>query len=224
MRKLSNSMKIVLGIFILLLCITSLFNARAVKTASDIEVHFKFNLETKGSVKLPENFQDTLAKVNMLLDMVFSSKEFKDSLYTHSFNDSTFSKMKKPCFKKEINEETHRIDGSNVYENLTSDKNINLDLVIQETLKKTTTQGFSNACRFKITSNDYWMGSDQPLAFRYCRHIAHEFTHIRGYRHDNNVDKPYKWGRSANEDPAYGVGKIVGNILTRWSRAGLIKL
>jgi hypothetical protein len=146
-------------------------------------------------VVLPKHFDDTLKKVNLLLNRIYSSREFKDSLYAHSFNDSTFSKVKSACFAKEINENTHRIEGSNVYNNLTAEKVIKLDLVVQETLNKTKTQGFSNACVYKITSNDYWMGEDQPLAYRYVRHIAHEFTHIRGYRHDNKVAKEYKWGR-----------------------------
>jgi len=189
-----------------------------------VQVRFNFNFIAKGNVKLPANFGDTLKKVNVLLDQLFSSQEFKDSLSAHSFNDSTYSKVKNACFVRDINANTHRIDGRNVYDNLTADKVINLDLLVQETLKKTSTQGFSNACSYKITSNDYWMGENQPLAYRYVRHIAHEFTHIRGYRHDTRVEKEYKWGRSPNEDPAYGVGKIAGNILQRWSKSGIAKI
>jgi hypothetical protein len=217
--------------FIFLLSGSTIFSAASTECAAgglvfmdSAQVQFELNLITKGKVVLPKHFDDTLKKVNLLLNRIYSSREFKDSLYAHSFNDSTFSKVKSACFAKEINENTHRIEGSNVYINLTAEKVIKLDLVVQETLNKTKTQGFSNACVYKITSNDYWMGEDQPLAYRYVRHIAHEFTHIRGYRHDNKVAKAYKWGRDPNEDPAYGVGRIVGNILERWMKAGMLEI
>ncbi len=186
MKHNSNRVKTFYGIDYVLLCMAMLLGITAFtretqtntsKPTDVAKVHFKLNFSTKGNVKLPEHFNDTLEKVNKLLDMLYSSKEFKDSLYAHSFNDSTFSRVKKPCFKVEINENTHRIDGSNVYGNLIEDPEINLELLVQETLEKTKTQGFSSACKYKITSNDYWMSGGQPLAFRYVRHIAHEFTH-----------------------------------------------
>gem|GEM_PF-1253604 len=215
--------KLILACGILVMIISCSFNSieNSEPVPAGFHVRFKFNLTTSGNVKLPAHFSDTLARVNYLLNKIYSSQEFKDSLYAHTFNDSSYSKVKNPCFKKLINNETQRIDGSVVYDNLVADTLINLDLLVQETLKKTGTQGFSNACKYKITSNDYWMGGDQALTYRYVRHIAHEFTHIRGYRHDNRVEKPYKWGKKPTEDPAYGVGLIVGHILERWSKEGI---
>ncbi|TZF84853.1 hypothetical protein FW774_07705 [Pedobacter sp. BS3] len=187
-------------------------------------VEFTFTLSTKGDVSLPEHFSDTLTKVTGFLNKVYSSQEFKDSLYSHTYNDSAYSATRSTCFKREINEQLHRIDGRVVYENLLASAKINLNLLIQQTEGSTSTQGFSSACVYKITSNDYWIYANQPLAYRYARHIAHEFTHIRGYRHDSNVAQVYKWGHSPEEDPAYGVGNIVGNILERWNKMGLIKI
>ncbi|TZF84854.1 hypothetical protein FW774_07710 [Pedobacter sp. BS3] len=197
---------------------------RNIPEADSLHIRFEFKTSIDKQAILPKNFTDTLAKINILLNKVFSSAEFKDSLYSHTFNDSSYSKSKANCFIRVINEQTHRVDGSAVYGNLTADSVINIELAIRRTEGKTRTQGFSNACIYKITSNDFWMKPDQLLAFRYVRHIAHEFTHIRGYRHDNKVATAYKWGRNPGEDPAYGVGRIVGNILERWNKAGIIKL
>ncbi|WP_199120961.1 hypothetical protein [Pedobacter sp. ASV28] len=186
------------------------------------EVRFDIKFKVENGAKVPDHFADTLKKAQELLNKVFYSKEFKEELYKQSYNDSAYSKSKKGCFETVYDSKNGRIAGKAVYDNLIANKNINLLITIKNNGDKKGTMGSSNACIDKITTYDYWLVEKEGLSQRLARHIAHEFTHIRGYRHDNKVDKAYKWGKKTNEDPAYGVGSIVGDILSAWSKKGLI--
>lgn len=185
-------------------------------------VSIKFKIETSSDATLPEGFADTLRKVEDILSKIFSSQDFKDALYKRSFSDSSFSKSKKGCFELAY-EDNGRVSGKGVYENITRNKNISIEWSIKKYTKgpKTSTMGFSNACVDKITSYDYWIKNDQYLSLRMVRHLAHEFTHVCGYRHDGKVPKAYKWDKK--DDPAYGVGGIVGDIMLNWAKKGLLE-
>ncbi len=178
------------------------------------EVSFNLSYTVDQGATVPTHFADTLKKAQQLLNQVFSSVEFKERLSKQSYSDSAYSKSKKACFNTIYDPKTGRIPGVAVYDNLLVDQKIDLVITIKNNGNKKGTMGSSNACIYKITTYDYWLTEKVGLSMRLARHIAHEFTHIRGFRHDNKVPKPYKWGHKTSEDPAYGVGEIVGRILT----------
>jgi hypothetical protein len=207
-------------LIVLALLAINIFATKPNHKAKEFKLTASFVLNKDASV--PANFADTLKKAQELLSKVFSSDEFKDIMYKQSYNDSSYSKTKSGCFDKVYDTKSGRVSGKAVYDNLMMDGNVSLLITIKNNGTKKGTMGSSNACINKITTYDYWLVEKPGLAQRLARHIAHEFTHIRGYRHDNRVPKEYKWGRKLNEDPAYGVGSIVGEILTRWTKQGLI--
>lgn len=186
--------------------------------------NFKLNVSYKveEGAKVPEGFADTIKKAQFLLEKVFNSNEFKNALFKQSYNDSAYSKSKKACFLTVYDEKTGRITGETVYQNLLKEKEVKLLINIRNNGDKKGTMGASYACNYQFTTYDYWLQEKGELARRLARHIAHEFTHIRGYRHDNKVPKPFKWGRNIKEDPAYGIGNIVGEILATWGKKSLI--
>ncbi|MFN0292570.1 hypothetical protein [Pedobacter helvus] len=188
------------------------------------ETAFKLNvsLTVSEGAQVPKHFADTLLKAQQLLSKVFSSAEFKEIMSQKSFSDSAYSKSKKKCFDVIYDPETGRISGKAVYDNLLKENNVSLSMVIKNNGDKQTTMGFAGACSYKITTYDFWLVEGGALSQRLARHIAHEFTHIRGYRHDNLVPKAHKWGLNTKEDPALGVGSVVGEILTRWAKFGII--
>lgn len=188
------------------------------------ETAFKLNvsLTVSEGAQVPKHFADTLLKAQQLLSKVFSSAEFKEIMSQKSFSDSAYSKSKKKCFDVIYDPETGRISGKAVYDNLLKENNVSLSMVIKNNGDKKNTMGFAAACSYKITTYDFWLVEGGALSHRLARHIAHEFTHIRGYRHDNLVSKAHKWGLNAKEDPALGVGSVVGEILTRWAKFGII--
>ncbi len=187
---------------------------------ADFKLSVSYTVEE--GAKVPEGFADTVKKAQMLLAKVFRSKEFKEALFKQSYNDSAYSKSKKACFLVVYDEKTGRISGEAVYQNLLKEKEVKLHINVKNNGDKKGTLGASYACNYQFTTYDYWLQEKGELARRLARHIAHEFTHIRGYRHDNKVPTPFKWGRDVEEDPAYGVGNIVGEILTAWSKKSLI--
>lgn len=187
---------------------------------TDFNLKVSFTLAKDASV--PMHFADTLEKAQKLLNLVFSSREFKEMMFKQSYHDSAYSKSKKACFETIYDVKTGRISGESVYHNLLADKSVALLINIKNNGDKKTTMGSSNACSNNITTYDYWLVEGGALAQRLARHIAHEFTHVRGYRHDSKVAKAYKWGHDVKEDPAYSVGSIVGEILTKWAKKGLI--
>ena len=185
-------------------------------------ISFRVSYTVDKNATVPEHFADTLKRAQELLSRVFSSSEFKDEMLKQQYNDSAYSKSKKACFATVYDHKTGHIPGQAVYDNLLANPTVDLAITIKNNGDKKGTMGSSNACVNKITTYDYWLREKDGLALRLARHIAHEFTHIRGYRHDNKVPEAYKWGRKLTEDPAYGVGSIVGDILTKWDRAGLL--
>ncbi|MNR29899.1 hypothetical protein D3C85_1473160 [compost metagenome] len=118
--------------------------------------------------------------------------------------------------------QTGRISGKAVYDNLMQNAEVKLLITIKNNGDNKSVMGSSSACSKKITTYDFWLVEGGALAHRLARHIAHEFTHSRGYRHDTKVAKEHKWGLNSKEDPALGVGSVVGEILTRWTKFGLI--
>ena len=176
-------------------------------------ISFRLSYVVEKSASVPIHFSDTLKRAEELLKKVFSSDEFKQEMFKQSYNDSAYSKSKKACFDLVYDAKSGRIPGEAVYNNLLASDKVDLAITIKNNGDKRRTMGSSSACVYKITTFDYWLSEKQGMSIRLARHIAHEYTHIRGYRHDNNVPKAYKWGRKLNEDPAYGVGSIVGNIL-----------
>ena len=191
------------------------------RSGQKIAINVSYTVEKNATV--PEHFADTLKKAQELLSQVFSSLEFKDELYKQSYSDSAYSKSKKACFNVAYDPNTGRINGKAVYDNLLANATVELVINVKNNGDKEGTMGSSNACSNKITTYDYWLTEKEGMSIRLARHIAHEFTHIRGYRHDTKVAKQFKWGKKTTEDPAYGVGSIVGEILAKWSKAGLIK-
>lgn len=213
--------KIVLLLLIVLaLLAVNIFGKRPFKKAGDFNLKVSFVLDR--DAKVVPHFADTLKKAQDLLNKVFSSSEFKEIMYQQSYNDSAYSKTKKDCFNRIYDAQTGRISGKAVYDNLLMERQVSLLITIRNNGLKKGTMGLSNACVNRITTYDYWLVEQDKLAQRLARHIAHEFTHIRGYRHDSRVSKEFKWGRKLNEDPAYGVGSIVGDILNRWAKNGII--
>ncbi len=166
---------------------------------------------------LPIGFQDTVSKTQDLLTRIFSSKDFRDELYQRNFADSAYSNTKSPCFNRVYGGTVveRRISGKAVYDNLLPNNVFSIPIYIQKTAG-TGTLGFAYVCNSTITTNDYWLTTGKRLSHSLARHWAHEYTHTRGYVHG-------KWGSSVNVDPAYGVGNVVGIVLTKWLAAGIIK-
>jgi hypothetical protein len=195
-----------------------------VETVKDVKLTLNYTLSSGGAV--PASFPDTFKRAQELLAQVFSSKDFRDELYKRNFHDSAYSKSSSTCFSKAYGgpEVGKKIAGKSVYDNLLANNSISITINIKNNGTNTTTMGSAAACAYRITTYDYWLKlSEKRLAQRMARHFAHEFTHIRGYRHDSNVPSGYKWGSSVTKDPAYGVGDVVGTVLDKWTEAGIIK-
>lgn len=211
-----NFSKALLCIFGLILTIS--VNAQDIKTVKTVFLKVKVN--SAAEVTLPESFADSVKKAELILSRILSSDDFKQALIKRTFADSSFSKSKKNCFELKYNADG-RVSGEGVYENLTRNQQINIEWVIKNYPNgKTKTMGFSSACIDKITSYDYWIKDGQYLSLRIVRHLAHEFTHVCGYRHSTKVAKGYKWDNK--NDPAYGVGGIAGDIMLDWAKKGLL--
>ncbi|WP_461789787.1 hypothetical protein [Pedobacter sp.] len=207
---------------LLVIMVLIAINIFAIRPKNVANIRFKISFTVDEKATVPSQFADTLKKAEQLLSKVFSSSEFKEAMYKQNYNDSAYSKSKKKCFDIVFDQSTGRIPGKAVYDNLLADNEINLVINIKNNGDKKGTMGSSNACNYSITTYDYWLVEKGELAQRLARHIAHEFTHVRGYRHDNKVEKAYKWGHKPEEDPAYGVGSVVGEILRDWSKKGII--
>lgn len=183
-------------------------------------VKFIITPKVDKATQLPEGFADTLVKVERILSKIFSSDELRVALAKKDFPDSSFSKSKKGCFQA-LYDSNGRVSGLGLYQNLTQKQAVELEWVIKPYPKgKTSTMGFSNACVDRITSYDYWIKDGQFLSLRMVRHLAHEFTHIVGYRHASKVPEAYKWTKK--EDPAYVLGGIVGDIMLDWIKKGAL--
>lgn len=191
---------------------------------NEIKLSLNYTLSPGGAV--PASFPDTFKRAQELLQKVFSSKDFRDQLYKRNFHDSAYSKSSSTCFSKIYGGigVGKNVAGKSVYDNLLANHSISITINIKNNGSNTTTMGSAAACVYKITTYDYWLKlSEKRLAQRMARHFAHEFTHIRGYRHDSNVATGFKWGSDVNKDPAYGVGDVVGEVLDKWTAAGIIK-
>lgn len=189
-------------------------------------INLTTNYTVASGATLPATFADTVKKTRELLIKVFSSKEFRDELYKRNFHDSAYSKNKSTCFKRVYGGtiKGRSIAGKSVYDNLLPNNTFSMSANIRKNGTNIRTLGSASACGSRITTNDWWLKlSEQRLAYRLARHWAHEYTHIKGYRHDSNVPTSYKWGDNVDLDPAYGVGDVVGIVLERWEKAGLIE-
>jgi len=189
------------------------------KIAKEVKLTFKVNVAD--NVDLPEGFADTLKKAEEILSKILSSEDFKQALSKRSFADSAFSKTKKTCFER-IYDENGRVSGLGVYENITRNPNVEIEWVIKKYKdgQKTSVMGYSTFCVNKITSHDYWIKNGQYLSLRFVRHLAHEYTHVCGYKHDKLLPKEHKFKKG--DDPAMGVGGIVGDIMLDWTKRGLL--
>lgn len=190
------------------------------------DVKLALTYSVTSDANLPTTFADTVKRVQDLLARVLSSKDFKDELYKRNFHDSAYSKSTSTCFNRIYGGTVkgRSIAGKAVYDNLLPSNSLAIAVSIRNNGTNTTTLGSASACGSKITTNDYWLKlSEKRLAHRLARHWAHEYTHIRGYRHDSNVATGYEWGSDVNKDPAYGVGDVVGVVLDKWLAAGIIK-
>ncbi len=190
-----------------------------IKIAKEVKMTFKVNVAD--NVELPEGFADTLKKAEAILSKILSSEDFKEALSKRSFADSAFSKTKKSCFER-IYDDNGRVSGLGVYENITRNPKVEIEWVIKKYKdgEKTSVMGFSTFCVNKITSHDYWIKNGQYLSLRFVRHLAHEYTHVCGYKHDKLLPKEHKFKKG--DDPAMGVGGIVGDIMLDWTKKGLI--
>ena len=221
MKKIGLLLLIVLALLAINIFATP--SSKKLRKQTDVaEFNLNVSYTVEDGAKVPTGFADTVKKAQVLLAKVFRSKEFKEALFKQSYNDSAYSKTKKACFLTIYDEKTGRISGEAVYQNLLKEKDVKLLINVKNNGDKKGTMGASFACNHQFTTYDYWLQEKGELARRLARHIAHEFTHIRGYRHDNKVPKEFKWGREVKEDPAYGIGSIVGEILTAWSKKSLI--
>lgn len=193
--------------------------ALEIKVATEVKFSAKVNVAE--NVLLPEGFADTLKKAEEILSKILSSQDFKDALSKRSFADSAFSRTKRNCFEL-IYEENGRVSGKGVYENITRNPNIEVEWIIKKYKdgQKTSVMGFSTFCVNKITSHDYWIKNGQHLSLRFVRHLAHEYTHVCGYKHDKLLPKEHKFKKG--DDPAMGVGGIVGDIMLDWTKKGII--
>lgn len=190
-----------------------------IKIAKEVKINFK--VKAADNVELPEGFTDTLKKAEQILSKILSSEDFKQELSRRSFADSAFSKTKRSCFER-IYDENGRVSGKGVYENITRNPNIEIEWIIKKYKdgEKTSVMGFSTFCINKITSHDYWIKNGEYLSLRFVRHLAHEYTHVCGYKHDKLLPKEHKFKKG--DDPAMGVGGIVGEIMLNWTKRGLI--
>lgn len=216
-----------IGLLLLIILALLAANIFAVPSSNGLKKQTaEFSLDVSYTVNedatVPQSFADTLKKAQQLLEKVFRSKEFRAAMFKQSYHDSAYSKSKMACFPMVYDPKTGRISGASVYQNLLKEKEVKLFINIKNNGPKRTTMGASYACNYKFTTYDFWLQEKGELARRLARHIAHEFTHIKGYRHDNKVSARFKWGRDVKEDPAYGVGNIVGEILTEWSKKSII--
>jgi hypothetical protein len=213
--------------FVATLCISGLLAISFTSAHSDDkikiakQVKFSVKVNVADNVILPEGFADTLKKAEDILSKILSSEEFKKELSKRSFADSAFSRTKKACFER-IYDEKGRVSGLGVYENITRNPNIEIEWVIKKYKdgEKTSVMGFATFCVNKITSHDYWIKNGQHLSLRFVRHLAHEYTHVCGYKHDKLLPKEHKFKKG--DDPAMGVGGIVGDIMLDWTKKGLI--
>ncbi|WP_199120962.1 hypothetical protein [Pedobacter sp. ASV28] len=195
-----------------------------IENVKDIKLTITYTVTSDANV--PATLNDTVKKAQDLLTKVFSSKDFRDELYKRNFHDSAYSKSTSNCFNRVYGGTVvgRSIAGKAVYDNLLPNSTFSIAVNIRNNGDNTTTLGSASACGTRITTNDYWLKiSEKRLAQRLARHWAHEYTHIRGYRHDTNVASSYKWGSDVNQDPAYGVGDVVGVVLDKWTAAGIIK-
>lgn len=195
-----------------------------IETVKDIKLTLTY-AATSDAI-LPSTFADTVKKTQDLLNKVFASKDFRDELYKRNFHDSAYTKSTSNCFNRVYGGTVagRSIAGKSVYDNLLPNGTFSIAVSIRNNGTNTTTLGSASACGSRITTNDYWLKlSEKRLAQRLARHWAHEYTHIRGYRHDSNVTAGYEWGSDVNKDPAYGVGDVVGVVLDKWTAAGIIK-
>jgi len=213
-----------------LLFVLTILSCKKSKTdeESNIERDIKLTLTytTSADALVPATFADTVKRVQELLTKVFSSKDFKDELYKRNFHDSAYSKSTATCFNRIYGGTVkgRSIAGKAVYDNLLPNTAFSIAVTIRNNGTNTTTLGSASACGSRITTNDYWLKlSEKRLAHRLARHWAHEYTHIKGYRHDTNVAAGYEWGSDVNKDPAYGVGDVVGVVLEKWLAEGVIK-
>lgn len=166
------------------------------------------------------NFKPVADEALELLSKVFSSKEFKDSIYKYDYAPSNQLNNPYQCSKaKDLNvikvdPTKNRINGSMVYDDLLKYKDVALNLVIRKSDVKNVL-GSSSYCNFTITSNDYWLKEDDmamTLPEEYAIHLGHEFCHTLGYYHNDD-----KHPNTKTEDVAYGTGSLVANILWDWS-------
>lgn len=195
-----------------------------IETVKDVKLSLSYTATSDAT--LPSTFADTVKKTQDLLNKVFASKDFRDELYKRNFHDSAYTKSTSNCFNRVYGGTVtgRSIAGKSVYDNLLPNITLNIAVSIRKNGDNTTTLGSASACGSRITTNDYWLKlSEKRLAQRLARHWAHEYTHIRGYRHDTNVTKGYEWGSDVNKDPAYGIGDVVGAVLDKWTSAGIIK-
>jgi len=213
-----------------LLFVLTILSCKKSKTdeESNIERDIKLTLTftTSADAVVPATFADMVKRVQELLTKVFSSKDFKDELYKRNFHDSAYSKSIATCFNRIYGGTVkgRSIAGEAVYDNLLPNTAFSIAVTIRNNGTNTTTLGSASACGSRITTNDYWLKlSEKRLAHRLARHWAHEYTHIKGYRHDTNVAAGYEWGSDVNKDPAYGVGDVVGVVLEKWLAEGVIK-
>jgi len=185
------------------------------------EVKFSVKVNVADNVILPVGFADTLKKAEEILSLILSSEDFKKELSKRSFADSAFSKTKKACFER-IYDADGRVSGKGVYENITRNPNVEIEWIIKKYKdgEKTSVMGFASFCVNKITSHDYWIKGGQHLSLRFVRHLAHEYTHVCGYKHDKLLPKEHKFKKG--DDPAMGVGGIVGEIMLDWTKKGII--
>lgn len=195
------------------------------ETVKDIKLSVTYTVATDATV--PPKLEDTVKKAKELLIKVFSSKDFRDELYKRNFSDSAYSTMKNPCFNKVYGGtiKGRSIAGKSVYDNLFPFNDLNFKVNIRKNGNNTTTMGSASICGSTIYTNDYWLKvSEKKLAYRLARHWAHEYTHIRGYRHSSDaIPAAYRWSSSdVDRDPAVGVGDVVGTVLDRWIAAKVI--
>ncbi|RYF25500.1 MAG: hypothetical protein EOO42_03640 [Flavobacteriales bacterium] len=194
-------------------------NGDKIKIAKEVKFSVKVNVAD--NVILPVGFADTLKKAEEILSLILSSEDFKKELSKRSFADSAFTRTNKSCFER-IYDEDGRVSGKGVYENITRNPNIQVEWVIKKYKngEKTSVMGFSSFCVNKITSHDYWIQNGQHLSLRFVRHLAHEYTHVCGYKHDKLLPKEHKFKKG--DDPAMGVGGIIGDIMLDWTKKGII--
>ncbi|TZF82663.1 hypothetical protein FW774_14265 [Pedobacter sp. BS3] len=181
----------------------------------------RFNLIEFESV-IP-NFADSADKALDIVADVFSSQEFKDSIYKydfHSTNAWSLYTQQHSCqvsgygnrILNKIDSVTGRVLGSTVYADLMADSVADIRLHI---LASSGSSGYGSAvpCGYIVSYDWFLQGTD--AVYQYALNISHEFCHTLGYMHDST--------RPAGEiDVAYTVAGIVKNILQRRKNEELI--